>query len=193
MTIAPPGFIPLRADFEKLGGDEYAQEWTGREIELVQVDAAARERWQKILEIYAADLKEGRRVVFAMDSDGRLRELPGKLWWVWDPKAGVDASERLADYLTDSDARYFVPITETQTKIESVEGIYLSPFIQMMLKAVKHFEITEQANVKKAELEDYFRRPKLPDGTSISNVQAGYLATFCRSPEAMKGGNKRMG
>jgi hypothetical protein len=81
--------------------------------------------------------------------------------------------------------------TSNVVALEAVPPVYLSPFLKMMLDAVKQFGITEDAPGKKEILVRFFRSQKLPDGSAISKVQAEYLATFCRSPEAMKGGNKR--
>jgi hypothetical protein len=72
----------------------------------------------------------------------------------------------------------------------STDGIYLSPFMQMMLEAVRHFEVSERRWPKKEELEQYFLAQKLPDGTPVSANQAGHLATFVRPLAAMSGGNK---
>jgi hypothetical protein len=72
----------------------------------------------------------------------------------------------------------------------STDGVYQSPFMQLMLEAVRHFEIGEKQWPKKEELEQYFRAQKLPDGTAVSPNQARYLATFARPLAAMIGGNK---
>jgi hypothetical protein len=72
----------------------------------------------------------------------------------------------------------------------STDGVYLPPFMQLMLEAVQHFKIGERQWPKKEELEQYFRAQKLPDGTPVSANQAGHLATFVRPLAAMSGGNK---
>ena len=68
---------------------------------------------------------------------------------------------------------------------------YTPPFVALMCEAVRHFNIGEESWPKKHELEQYFRAQKLPDGTAISSNHARYLATFCRPPAALSGGNKR--
>ena len=73
----------------------------------------------------------------------------------------------------------------------TTDGAYVSPYIQLMLDAVRRFEINEKNWPKKEELEEHFRAQKLPDGTPISANQARYLATFCRPLAAMSGGNKK--
>jgi hypothetical protein len=52
-----------------------------------------------------------------------------------------------------------------------------------------------KGELKKGDLERYFLEEKkyLPDGTRITPNMARWLATFSRSPSAMKGGNKRIG
>jgi hypothetical protein len=56
---------------------------------------------------------------------------------------------------------------------------------------VQHFEITEQHCPKKEELEEYFRARKVVDGKLISKNLASQLATLCRPPSAMRGGNRK--
>ena len=75
------------------------------------------------------------------------------------------------------------------------EDVYLSPFMEMMLSAIKQFGITaaSYSHVKKETLEEHFKAQKLPDGTPVSPSMAGAMATFVRPAEAMKGGQKRMG
>jgi hypothetical protein len=68
---------------------------------------------------------------------------------------------------------------------------YVSPFLQVMMDATSRFGITSSKNPPKAELEAYFKRQKLPDGTPISPSQAKAMATFVRPPEAMKSGQKK--
>ena len=70
---------------------------------------------------------------------------------------------------------------------------YVSPFLQIMMDAAVRFNTSAGRNgPKKAELEAYFKKLKLPDGTPISTSQAKQMATFVRPPEAMKGGQKKV-
>ena len=71
------------------------------------------------------------------------------------------------------------------------DGAYVSPYMQLMLDAVRHFKIGAGSWPKKEELEEHFRAQKLPDGKPISANHARYLATFCRPLAAMSGGNKK--
>jgi hypothetical protein len=77
----------------------------------------------------------------------------------------------------------------------SLEGVYLSPFMQMMLNAVRHFDISDTPNprLRKEEIKQYFIAQRLPNGQGISPNQAESMATFVRPVDAMKGGNKRVG
>jgi hypothetical protein len=71
---------------------------------------------------------------------------------------------------------------------------YLSPFLELMIKATRHFNIRPNGALpKKADIVKHFEQQKLPDGTPISPHQAKEMATFVRPPHAMKGGQKKMG
>jgi hypothetical protein len=83
-----------------------------------------------------------------------------------------------------------VRIGEKANPQPATDDSNLSPFMQMMADAIRHFEISEERWPKKEELEQYFRAQKLPDGTSVSPNQARYLATFCRPLAALRGGNR---
>jgi hypothetical protein len=67
-------------------------------------------------------------------------------------------------------------------------------FARLLIEAVEHFKSTGKGSRQrtKKEVKQYFLDLKrLPDGTEITAHMAEKLATFCRSPQAMKGGNKR--
>jgi hypothetical protein len=87
--------------------------------------------------------------------------------------------------------RVLVQMEEELKPPPATDGIYLSPFMVLMLAAVKHFQISEDRWPKKEPLEEYFRAQKLPDGTPISPNHARTLATFCRPLAAMSGGNSK--
>jgi hypothetical protein len=70
-------------------------------------------------------------------------------------------------------------------------GSYITPHIALMLEAIELFDIPERTP-KKDELKQHFLGKFLPDGSPITDNQASAMATFCRPPEAMKGGNKRV-
>ena len=134
--------------------------------------------------------------------------------FVWDHYAGalqpIDPMEWCAREATSwlSGFRYMKgpdgqPISENRVLVREDEqpaesapeasGTYLSPFMQLMLAAVRHFKITDTTWQKKKDLEDWFLERKLPDGTPVSPAQARYLAMFCRPLAAMSGGNKQDG
>ncbi|MDX9982223.1 MAG: hypothetical protein RBU25_19540 [Lentisphaeria bacterium] len=73
------------------------------------------------------------------------------------------------------------------------EGAWVPPFIALMFRAIDEFGLTETSTVGKKTLAEWFAAQTLPDGTRVSTNLAGYLATFCRPPEAMKGGNPKWG
>lgn len=83
---------------------------------------------------------------------------------------------------------------QTATELADSEG-YRSPFLMMMLEATLELGISEQPNgrLKKSEIVEYFLARPLPDGTRISANQAKSMATFVRPPDAMRGGNRRVG
>jgi hypothetical protein len=64
-------------------------------------------------------------------------------------------------------------------------------FVRLLKEAIE----TGKGQLKKDDLERYFLEEKkfLPDGTQITPNMARWLATFSRSPSAMRGGNKRTG
>jgi hypothetical protein len=70
-----------------------------------------------------------------------------------------------------------------------------SEWMKLMLEASLHFGINARENVfpKHEELVAYFLSRRLADGTPISPRQAKNLATLCRPPVAMKGGNRKHG
>ena len=67
-------------------------------------------------------------------------------------------------------------------------------FVRVLVEAIDHFKGTGKSPSERAkkEVKQYFLDlGRLPDGTEITAHMAEKLATFCRSPQAMKGGNKR--
>lgn len=70
-----------------------------------------------------------------------------------------------------------------------VQPEYISPFLQLMLEATAHFKIAPTSQPMKADLVSWFKKAKLPDGTSPSDRLADAMATLCRSQEARAGGN----
>jgi hypothetical protein len=89
--------------------------------------------------------------------------------------------------------RILVKVEEKLKPPPATDGVYLSPFIELMLKAIKHFKINKQHVPVKKQLEAWFLAQELPDGKSISRNQARNLATFCRPIEAIRGGNSKRG
>lgn len=72
---------------------------------------------------------------------------------------------------------------------------YESPYMDLMRRAISHFRIgtADGAKVKKSTIVEWLLDQTLADGkTKLGPTAAEYMATFCRPPEAMKGGNKRI-
>lgn len=84
-------------------------------------------------------------------------------------------------------------IEATVIPVANAENVYLSPFMEIMLRAIENFNINANKFPKKEELVEHFKLQKLPDGSFVSPSQAAHMATFCRPFEAMKGGQKRVG
>ena len=150
------------------------------------------------------------------DSDGpplRQKFASGELVAaVWNPRTGelaeiekdhwrADWSQTMIDkgtfrqvsgYGHSESLLVLVRIDDDDNKRSVAKPEYVSPFLQIMMDATSQFGICSSKNPpKKAELEAYFKRQKLPDGTPISPSQSKAMATFVRPPEAMKSGLKK--
>jgi hypothetical protein len=67
-------------------------------------------------------------------------------------------------------------------------------FARLLIEAIEHFKSTGKGPSQrtKKEVKQYFLDLKrLPDGRLITGHMAEKLATFCRSPRAMEGGNPK--
>ena len=82
----------------------------------------------------------------------------------------------------------------------AVTGLAMPPddedyiFARLLIEAIEHFKSTGKSPSErtKKEVKKYFLDlGHLPDGSPITAHMAEKLATFCRSPQAMKGGNKK--
>ena len=113
-----------------------------------------------------------------------------------DPKSSENEIRVYEAYDVYVDMEYLQALIHDSKYIKApVEGVYISPFISVMLDAARQFGLKPDMKrpPKKDELINFFKDRTLADGTVISANHAQYLATFCRPPEAMKGGNKPMG
>jgi hypothetical protein len=153
----------------------------------IDVTALTRERG---IDKVRNDLFNGRLQAYKWDGTaGEFYPIEPRLWC-------ADGAERWLEQGWPPDYRGCRPFkvivrVEDEPKPPPVtDGVYLSPFMVLMLVAVQHFEIGEQRWPKKEALEQYFRAQKLPDGTPVSPHQARHLATFCRPLAALRGGNK---
>lgn len=68
---------------------------------------------------------------------------------------------------------------------------YTTPFIKLMQEAIEHFQITEKKQVGTKVLIPWFEERLRALGEDAPNNKAKMMATFVRSPEAQKGGNKK--
>ncbi len=75
-------------------------------------------------------------------------------------------------------------------KKESPES-YSTAFIQLMLEAIEHFKITGENQVVTKKLIPWFEARLEKMGETGPNNKAKMMATFVRSPESQKGGNKK--
>lgn len=138
-----------------------------------------------------SDLFSGRRQAFQWDGTaGQLYPIEPTAWC-------ADAAERWLErgwwphHIDELPPCWIVVRVDEDAKPQpSTDGVYHSPFMQLMLEAVQRFKISEERWPKKEELEQHFAAQKLPDGTPVSAAQASYLATFCRPLAALRGGNK---
>jgi hypothetical protein len=158
----------------------------------VRVEALVRERGKNKAR---SDLFSGRRRAFVWDRyTGSLEAIEPTSWcgreaeehWLLGMRftKGSDGRDHEHCILVREDEQPPAPPPETS-------GTYLSPYMRLMLEAVRRFEISEEHWEKKEVLEKHFRAQKLPDGTPISPNLARYLATFSRPLAAKRGGNKK--
>lgn len=112
----------------------------------------------------------------------------------WAPSAYEDgpAGKTLPPFVTADLLLLRENTPPVQERAATAASGYVPPFIELMLEAVRHFKITttNSAPVKK-KLTHWFKGKSLPNGIKISKNQAGYMATFCRAPEQMRGGRAK--
>ncbi len=81
------------------------------------------------------------------------------------------------------------------TTMQAIEGnqqsLYVTPFIDLMFKAIAYFNISETDAPKIDTIKDWLREQKLPNEKSLSENQITSMATFCRPPDRMAGGNAK--
>jgi len=73
---------------------------------------------------------------------------------------------------------------------------YLSPFLELMIEASRRFQICPEPLrgaewLKKEVLVEHFLGLEIPGVGPLSRSQAESMATFCRPPNFMRGGNRR--
>jgi hypothetical protein len=82
-----------------------------------------------------------------------------------------------------------VRIEEGPKPQPATDGGYVPPFVVLMLEAVRQFKISEQDPPTKKVLVEHFRAQTV-DGKLVTKNLASQMATLCRPPSAMRGGNR---
>ncbi len=70
-------------------------------------------------------------------------------------------------------------------------AIYTTPYLELMLEAIRHFGLTALRQEKKEVLSDWFRTQRI-EGEPVSKNLADAMATLIRLPSAQRGGAKRV-
>jgi hypothetical protein len=68
---------------------------------------------------------------------------------------------------------------------------YVSPFVQLQLDALRHFNIDADNPPLKKQITDWLEKEAAARGIELSGRMLESLATSIRPPEAQKGGNKK--
>lgn len=165
--------------------------------EIYQAERVARERLDASKEELIRRLEAGEWSAIIVDPwSGQKHESGRSMWRTSFAYRCIEKARAQMPRSTNEGKVYIVaPIKKQQTLITPPPKLgeaYHSPYIKMMLVASRKFQITGTSFPKKEELQAYFETLRLPDGSPISTRMAEAMATLCRPPEAMKGGNKRM-
>jgi hypothetical protein len=186
---------PLRSEWpEDLESAEYLHRGLARILRErgVTVEAATSLR---------RDLQEGRLQAVVLHPHGpmcplerhcwRGRKSPS-LWWQGQAEVSVKSGPRTGHFEGDI---YLPSVPEPKATSALIEGEgprHVPAFIALMFKAIEHFGMPARVP-KKQELVAWFTDKAVPGGGTVTKTQAQHLATFVRPPEAMRGGNKRVG
>lgn len=68
---------------------------------------------------------------------------------------------------------------------------YTTPFIQLLLRAINHFELSRENQLKSKTIAEWLVKQSSPS-CQISPTMAAGMATLVRLPESGNGGNKRL-
>ncbi|KPM13725.1 hypothetical protein WG75_11905 [Citromicrobium sp. WPS32] len=182
---------------EKFGVEKTWQGLVDDSLPAVRIDAKTGEHsriepeiWSKLAKVVVHTVEDGREIARNVEMHPFDMLAGGNLSWLLRHDQDRILVPDFAAIRAAMEASQTFPPSPP-----SPSDVYMSPFMEMMLTAIKHFDITAEkyAHVKKATLEEYFKAQKLPDGTSVSPSMAGSMATFIRPVQAMKGGQKRAG
>jgi hypothetical protein len=140
-----------------------------------------------------SDLFDGRLHAHRWDPSAPALHPIERTFWLRNDAPRWLATGELFDPPGSFPQRILVQVEEKLKPPPASDGSYLSPFMELMATAIRHFEISEDNWPKKQLLVNYFCTQKLPDGKPITHNQARNLATFCRPLAAMSGGNSKEG
>lgn len=135
-------------------------------------------------------LSAGRLKAHLWSRDGNIEPCSKSFWASEWAEATIQAG-------TYTKFRLLVPEegggTEVPTDKLAHDTTYLSPYMQRMIEASRVFDLgsPKGRRLKKKTLVAWFLEQGLPDGSAISRNIADNMATLCRDPSAMRGGNKR--
>jgi hypothetical protein len=132
------------------------------------------------------DLARDLRWAFAMGPDGLIR-IPVSYWLTPGAYVTFESGMWMHCRLDGTYAALAVAVlcAGAPEAADDVLPDYIPPFVQLMLAAVRDFNIsTDNPSPLKKQLVDYFTG-KVVDGQPVSPNLAAPMATLCRAPKAM--------
>lgn len=171
-------------------------------------DEAAKE--QLIESLYGGEIVATGRIaapVELLDKRAR-RKIPARFWGYanvnWDESFASGGGESYDNIALSRDG---VTALWSRGESDSAEGStdsiadavhngpdadsgYTAPYLELMRRAIEHFEITETHQPMTKELEDWFVRQSV-NGKEVSDNLARAMATLVRLPESQRGGIRR--
>ncbi|RWB91009.1 hypothetical protein [Mesorhizobium sp.] len=171
VNFVPPGHVELRTVIQEHGGD---------------VEAVRRKLFSGELEAVRYDEYAGRRYQIFPDDWSQL----AATYWLETGRWSTSALDHVREPIL-----VVKPKEEAQAAVPSLDGIYLSPFMVVMIEAIKKFDIQPDRPPPLVKtLEHFFLSQPLPGGKKVTRRMAEAMATAVRPLEAMGGGNpKRKG
>jgi hypothetical protein len=139
-----------------------------------------------------SDLASDFRWAFGLGPDGLIR-IPVSYWVA--PGAITTLESGVWMHCRPDGTYAALPVAvlcaEAPEATDHIMPEYIPPFVALMLEAVREFGISAaNPSPAKKRLTGYFEG-RMVEGQTISPNLADTMATLCRSPAAMRGGNKR--